>query len=130
MNHAELDEKVSNGFKPYIKRQTTYIQETGEINELPSETVPDMSLTPQELLETYSRGGETPPAFYDEENNWDLKGLDLTEIDMLREQYQQRQETAKKALGELEKERLKILKEEQEEAKKARLEELKKLTQE
>ena len=103
--------------------------EVGEINELPSETIPDQSMSPQELLETYSRGGAVPDAFYDEENNWDLKGLDLTEIDMLREQYQQRQETAKKALGELEKERLKILKEEQEAQRKARLEELKELTQ-
>lgn len=113
-----------------IKRQTTYVEEVGEINEMPSMTVPDQAMTPQELLESYSRGGAVPEAFYDEENDWDLKGLDLTEIDMLREQYQQRQETAKKALGELEKERLKILKEEQEELKKQRLEELKKLTQE
>lgn len=113
-----------------IKKQTTYVQEVGEINEMPSMTVPDQAMTPQELLETYSRGGEVPEAFYDEENNWDLKGLDLTEIDMLREQYQERQETAKKALGELERQRLKILKDEEEELKKQRLEELKKLTQE
>lgn len=112
-----------------IKKQTKYVIEIGEINELPSMTIPDQALTPQELLETYSRGGQVPEAFYDEENNWDLKGLDLTEIDMLREQYQERQETAKKALGELERERLKILKEQENEAKKKRLEELKELTQ-
>lgn len=97
----------------------------GEINNSPSETVPDQSMTPQELLESYARGMPTPEAFYDEENNWDLKGLDLTEIDMLREEYQERQKTAKAALGELERERLKILKEQEKEER----ERLRKLVQ-
>lgn len=112
-----------------IIKQTTYKQKAGEINTLPSETVPDMSLSPQELLEQYGRGLPVPEPFYDEENQWDLQGLDLTEIDMLREQYEQRQRTAKEALGELERERLKILKEQEREAREKRLQELKELTQ-
>lgn len=112
-----------------IKKQTTYVQEIGEVNNLPSETVPDQAMSPQQLLETYGRGQPIPEAFYDEENDWNLQGLDLTEIDILRERYQERQKTAKEALGELEKERLKIVKEQEAEAKAKRLQELKELTQ-
>lgn len=112
-----------------IKKQTTYKMAIGEINELPSETIPDQSLSPQQLLEQYSRGMPVKEAFYDEENDWNLQGLDLTEIDMLRERYIERQKTAKEALGQLERERLKILKEQEEDARAKRLEELRELTQ-
>ena len=112
-----------------IRKQTTYKITIGEINELPSETIPDQSLSPQELLEQYGRGMPIKEAFYDEENDWNLQGLDLTEIDMLRERYIERQKTAREALGELERERLKILKEQEQDLKKKRLEELKELTQ-
>lgn len=112
-----------------IRKQTTYVEQVGEINEMPTMTVPDQSMTPQQLLEQYSRGMPVREAFYDEENNWDLKGLDLTEIDMLRERYQERQKTAKEALGQLERERIEILKKQEEDAKAKRLEELRELTQ-
>lgn len=112
-----------------IKKQTLYVEEVGEINTLPSETVPDMALSPQELLENYSRGNTQPEAFYDEENQWDLQGLDLTEIDRLREYYKERQTTAKKGLEELERERMKVLQEQEEKVKKERLKEYKELTQ-
>lgn len=97
-----------------IIKQTTYVEIVGEINNSPSETVPDQALTPQELLETYARGAIMPQTFFDEENDWNLKGLDLTEIDELREQYQEQQLEAKKALGELEKKRLQLIKEREE----------------
>lgn len=67
----------------------------GELNYLPSQTIPDQSLTVKEVIERYTRGipfeqGKTP-LYMDEEDSEemdlmpDLKKLDLAEIEELRE---------------------------------------------
>lgn len=72
----------------------------GEINNLPSLTVPDQSLTLRQLLTNYTRGQELPqtnktPAFFDEKQFIpDIKKMDLVDIQQMME------DNAKKA-GEL-----------------------------
>lgn len=92
-----------------IKHQLGYTQEKGEFNELPTETIPDMALTPKELLENYTRGAINNQTFFDEDNDWNVKGLDLVEIDQLRDELKERAKDAKEKLSELEHERLRVI---------------------
>lgn len=70
-----------------------YFREKGEINSTPSVTVPDQSMTPQYILETFARGqvpdvGNAQP-FYSEDFDFMIQGLDLVELDELREEIQE-----------------------------------------
>lgn len=93
-----------------IKRQTTYVVTVGETNEMASETIPNQALSPKELLELYGRGQPMPQTFFDEENDWNVQGMDLTEIDMLRDHLMSQQKQAKETLGNIEKYRLELIK--------------------
>lgn len=77
-----------------------YIVTEGVQNDLPSQTVPDQSLTLRDLLVHYTRGSQLPesntlPAFFDE-NAFipNLKKLDLVELEEL---YQENNKNAQEA---------------------------------
>lgn len=63
----------------------------GEINTLPSLTVPDQSMSVQEILDRYARGlpigGSRVPIFDEEDDMPDTTHMDLADIQMLKETY-------------------------------------------
>ena len=77
---------------------------TGEVNNLPSETIPDQSMSIRTILERYSRGlpisGERTPIWQQGEDYNDLpdpKTLDLSERQEYAELYQQELKDLKKS---------------------------------
>ncbi len=74
-----------------IRTSMTYdrvIDSPGERNTLPSETVPDMALTPQQILQRFASGTLDPLQFtpeYSEEQE-DYRGLDMVEIQEMRKE--------------------------------------------
>lgn len=91
-----------------------YQPEEGVINLLPSQTVPDQSLTLRELLVHYTRGGQLPqsqqqPAYYDE-NVFvpNLKKLDLVELNELHEENTKNAQDAQSRLNDLNKQKEQI----------------------
>jgi hypothetical protein len=89
-------------------RTSQNFQETeGVYNTLPSQTVPDQSLTLRQLLTNYTRGQELPsnkvPAFFDE-NEYipDIKRMDLVDIQEMMEGNAQKAVKLQKHLKDLE----------------------------
>lgn len=74
-----------------MRTSQNYLLQLGEINSLPSATVPDQSLTLRELLTNYTRGNDLPfgksePQFFDEDTFVpDIKKMDLVDIQELME---------------------------------------------
>lgn len=68
-----------------FKTQYNATPDKGEKNTLPSETVPDQSMTVREIMERYARGlplgGEKFPVYHGENTPPDLKRMDLTDIE-------------------------------------------------
>lgn len=62
-----------------------------EVNTMPSETVPDQTLSIREILERYARGlpldGQRVPIYDEDDEMPDPKHLDLAERQELKEQY-------------------------------------------
>lgn len=76
-------------------------EKKGEVNNLPSMTVPDQSMTIKEIMDKYTRGIPVNAAkvpIYDEDDDMpDLRTLDISEIADLRHQYEaELQETTTK----------------------------------
>jgi hypothetical protein len=87
----------------------TYTPTEGVVTTLPSQTVPDQSLSLRELLLHYTRGGSLPnseqsPAFFDE-NAFipNLKKLDLVDIQEIMEDNAEKAEELQNNLKEIEK---------------------------
>lgn len=86
------------------------VEHIGEVNNLPSETQPDEVLSIREMLENHVRGlpvsGSSGEGVYlPEEVGYvpDLRSLDLTEIEDLRDQYALSIDETKKKLAEADK---------------------------
>lgn len=66
-----------------VRSMLNYVPKPGEVNTMPSMTVPDQCMSLQEILKRFARGlpvdgGRVP--LYDEENDLpDIRTLDLTE---------------------------------------------------
>lgn len=82
----------SSPFKtPWNKHE--FPKDKGEVNTMPSQTVPDQTMSLKELLERYARGlpidGDNFPVYNgDDEYLPDLKKMDLSEIADLKEEVQ------------------------------------------
>lgn len=84
---------MASKFKHHFNRED--FPEKGEVNTLPSLTVPDQTMTMREIMERYARGlpiGEPGAYVEDGEDDLDdlpdIRKLDLAEIQELQEQYQ------------------------------------------
>lgn len=92
----KLEDNMSNKIKHKIMRNVKnslnydYTQLKGEINDLPSLTIPDQTMSIRTIVDRYTRGlpvtGFTP-IYEGEEFIPDPKTLDLTERQELAEQY-------------------------------------------
>lgn len=64
----------------------------GELNGMPSETVPDQAMTVREIMERFSRGlplgGMRIPEYDEDDDMPDIRRLDLAERQELRERYE------------------------------------------
>lgn len=73
---------------------TNYVQEQFEVNDKPSMTIPDQTMSIREILTRYARGlplGGGQDVYYDEEDEMpDIRTMDLTDIADMRDEYLQR----------------------------------------
>lgn len=77
--------------KTYRHVATVQPSENYEINTLPSQTVPDQSMSIRTIIARFTNGLQAPVTrdlFFSEDNE-DLRGLDITEIFELRRENQQ-----------------------------------------
>jgi len=74
--------------------QANYVRPQGEVNNLPSLTVPDMSIPLSVLLDKFTRGQPLPASYnpvYDEDNDLpDPRTLDLVDIQEMRSNLETR----------------------------------------
>ncbi|MEM1831974.1 MAG: hypothetical protein QXJ97_10650 [Desulfurococcaceae archaeon] len=67
-----------------VIKKHTYVPGKGEVNNLPSLTVPDQALPLKKLLSDYTRGVMPPnirqPEYHGEEYVPDFQGMDLSEL--------------------------------------------------
>lgn len=84
----------------------------GEVFTLPSLTVPDESMSVQQILENFTRGvpiqSMSKVPFYDENFDFDIKSLDLVELDELRQELEQDRLDAVDRLKELDNQRIEL----------------------
>lgn len=77
-----------------ISNREEFFPHSGEQNNLPSKTVPDQTLTMQEILTRYARGlpisNGKQPIYHGEEEMPDFRTMDLVEIQEYKEEVQAR----------------------------------------
>lgn len=86
---------------PFVRNQLTFVQPRGEINRLPSLTVPDQSLSVSDILRNHTRGipySQREPQWFGEQEIPDPNTMDLAEIDAWRREVQERQEQIEQEL--------------------------------
>lgn len=97
--------------------------EKGEVNNMPSETIPDQSMSVGEIVKRYARGlpldGARVPVWMDREEPDDLDLLDWNKLDLaekqeIRERYQQELDELKENLKDIRKRYQQVPKEEKE----------------
>lgn len=91
--------------KRYKKIATMRPSKDVEKNFLPSETVPDQSMSVREIMQKFASGtlGDISTEPYYNEDLPDLRGLDISQVHQMRDKgradYQELLESAKKAKG-------------------------------
>lgn len=93
---------------PIINHQFNYIPPPGQINNQPSLTIPDDSMSLEEILRRYMAGlpinGSNQETFYEEEELPDLKTMDLEEIAQLRDEVEEKIDNYRKQQAQLKRE--------------------------
>lgn len=92
--NSAVAEEIVVPIVPSLRHQLRYVPVPGEVNNNPSMTVPDMSLSVQEILQRYAQGRPLSVSsnlhFTGDDYTPDVRKMDLTELEDMRRQNAER----------------------------------------